>query len=59
LTGRSFHEQGANASWGRPAYDRIRKTARTIADLAGAEKIATDPVSEAIEYRSLDRQMWK
>jgi magnesium chelatase family protein len=37
------------------AYHRILKIARTIADLDGAEEIGTAHVSEAVQYRSLDR----
>ena len=40
------------------AYDRIIKVARTIADLAGEKDISPLHISEAITYRTLDRESW-
>ena len=40
------------------AYTRILNVARTIADLDGADEISAEHVSEAVQYRTLDRKYW-
>ena len=40
------------------SYHRLLKVARTIADLAGSERILTEHLSEAICYRGIDEKYW-
>jgi magnesium chelatase family protein len=55
LLERAINKYGFSAR----AYDRILKVSRTIADLAGAEEVLDQHISEAVNYRTLDRTYWQ
>jgi magnesium chelatase family protein len=50
----SIQEMGLSAR----AHDKVLRVARTIADLDGRAEILPEHVSEAVNYRVLDRQFW-
>jgi magnesium chelatase family protein len=41
------------------AYDRILKVGRTIADLDGEKDLKASYIAESIQYRNLDRSVWR
>lgn len=50
----SVHHLGLSAR----AHDKVLRVARTIADLEGADTLRAEHVSEAVNYRMLDRKLW-
>ena len=54
LLKQAMQEMGLSAR----AHDKILRVARTIADLEGAANIAVNHLSEAVQYRRLDRNMF-
>jgi magnesium chelatase family protein len=54
----ALHAAYDNMALSARGYDRILRVARTIADLAGAERIEEDAILEALQYRALDKKIW-
>jgi magnesium chelatase family protein len=51
----SVNEMGLSAR----AHDKVLRVSRTIADLDDSETIKLEHLSEAVNYRQLDRQIWQ
>ena len=54
LLRRAFDALGFSAR----AYDKVRRVARTIADLEGAQAVDAPHVAEAVQFRALDKKYW-
>ena len=53
LLGQAIAQLGLSAR----AYDKVRRVARSIADLEGVEELSSAHIAEAVQYRLLDRQV--
>lgn len=53
MLGQAMTELGLSAR----AYDKVRRVARTIADVEGADRLELPHVAEAVQYRLLDRRL--
>ena len=53
MLGQAMNEMGLSAR----AFDKLRRIARTIADLADSEGVTAEHVGEAVQYRLLDRKV--
>ena len=58
--GEALLEQAmAQHAFSARSYTRILKVSRTIADLAGSDRVRLEHLSEAIQYRSTERHFWR
>ncbi len=55
LLEKAFNKLGLSAR----AYDKVLRVARTIADLEGAPVVDSPHISQAVQYRRLDRKLWQ
>ena len=54
-----LHQAMMELSLSARGYTKILKVARTIADLEPSENLRLEHISEAIQYRNLDRGLWR